>query len=321
MTGNIETENIRFTEKPVLSVETATPVCSVALRLPDGTVHELRSEGKGVHSEQTFVYIDRLLAREKLAVNDLGAVIISAGPGSYTGLRVASSAVKGLLFQTEVPLYACQTLGAIALGAMYAARGMHDAYATSVIRPEFAIQPTSTIQLTSTIRSTPASRHTPDPRHKSAIRKSDAEPGADESLSGSSFVPEDRSAVPADGTMRLSGCDAVIDARRNHLYHQSWRFLGDGLEPESEVQVRELEEILEWWKSGRLVVGTGLERLKEIASDVAGRSEKMSVLPYQNLISASNILTFPDRCSGARMGHLIKKVAPEHFEPYYYTGL
>ncbi len=291
MDGNTDTENVQFTEKPVLSVETATPVCSVALRLPDGTVHQLRAEGKGVHSEQTFVFIDRLLAREKLAVNELGAVIVSAGPGSYTGLRVASSAVKGLLFQTVIPLYACRTLGAIALGAMLATPATHKMPATH------------------------AADTTP------SMRKSNAGRGADELSSGESRIPESRGAVPGDGPLSVAGCDAVIDARRNHLYHQSWKFLEDGLEPESDVQVRELEEILERWKSGRLVVGTGVERLKAMAPDVTGSSANISVLPLKDVVSASNILAVLGRYSGAQLHNLIKKVAPEHFEPYYYTGL
>ncbi len=276
MAGNTETEIVRLTEKPVLSIETATPICSVALRLPDGRVDEMRAEGKGVHSEQTFVFTDRLLAREKLAVNDLGAVIVSAGPGSYTGLRVASSAVKGLLFQTDVPLYACRTLGAIALGAMFASQ---------------------------------------------AMRKSVVGPGTGDSSTGASYLPEDRSALPIDGLLHMSGCDAVIDARRNHLYHQSWKFLEDGLEPESDVEVRELEDILERWKQGRLVAGSGVERMKKIAPDAPGSGGGMPVLLSLDVVSASNILEVLGRFSGARMRNLIKKVAPDHFEPYYYTGL
>lgn len=291
MDGNTDTENVPITEKPVLSVETATPVCSVALRLPDGTVHELRAEGKGVHSELTFVYIDRLLAREKLAVNDLGAVIVSAGPGSYTGLRVASSAVKGLLFQTDVPLYACQTLGAIALGAM------------------FALHETHAMPTTHTKHTTPA------------MRKSDAGPGVDELSSEASRILKNRGTDPGDGSRHMSGCDAVIDARRNHLYHQSWKFLENGLEPESDVEVRELEEVLERWKSGRLVVGTGVERLEKIVFDVPGNWANMPVFSSQNVVGASNILVALGRYSEGQVCSLIKKVAPEHFEPYYYTGL
>ncbi len=245
MDSNTNRMDADILTKPVLSIETATPVCSVALRLADGSIQELRAEGKGVHSEQTFVFIERLLAREKLAVADLGGVIVSAGPGSYTGLRVASSAVKGLLFQTHVPLYACQTLGAIALGVWQEA-----------------------------------------------------------GLPGS-----------------FPGCDTVIDARRNHLYHQSWRFREDGVEPESDVTVRELEEVMERWESGRIVAGTGMERLKKTEAGVAGKVEKPRELPVSKVVGAAHILSALGRSSGEPAQKLIKKVAPEHFEPYYYTGL
>lgn len=253
MDGNTDQMDADFLTKPVLSIETATPICSVALRLPDGSIHELRAEGKGVHSEQTFVFTEHLLAREKLAVTDLGGIIVSAGPGSYTGLRVASSAVKGLLFQTDVPLYAFQTLGGIALGAWQEAGG--------------------------------------------------AGTGAG----------------PGSGTG--AGCDTVIDARRNHLYHQSWKFLEDGVEAESEVTVKELEEVMERWQSGRVVTGTGLERLKTIAPGSSEIAQKLQELPVSNVVSATHILSALGRGSGEQAQKLIKKVAPEHFEPYYYTGL
>ncbi len=239
--------------KPILSLETATPVCSVALRLPDGTVREMRDEGKGVHSELTFVFIDHLLRQERLEVTDLGAVIVSAGPGSFTGLRVASSAVKGLLFGTPVALYACHTLGAFALGA----RGW--------------------------------------------VREQ-VNRASDSGQRGSIF----------------SGCEAVIDARRNHLYHQSWKFSKTGVEPVSEVTVRELEEVLEIWKSGRLLAGTGAERLMQLEGvDIP---PDLPVLPVTAVVDAAHILQIISSLSKKNAELLIKKVAPEHFEPYYYSG-
>lgn len=93
----------------VLSIETATPVCSVALRV-GRNVTERRAEGVGIHSEVLFRHIQLLLQDAGLAVADLDGIALSVGPGSYTGLRIGAAAVKGLLFGTDIPVYACDTL-------------------------------------------------------------------------------------------------------------------------------------------------------------------------------------------------------------------
>lgn len=101
----------------ILSIETATSVCSVALRTKGSAPEELRQNGTGIHSEMVFVFADELLRKKGLKLTELDAIILSAGPGSYTGLRVGSSAVKGMIFGSEVSFYATDTLAGIALGA------------------------------------------------------------------------------------------------------------------------------------------------------------------------------------------------------------
>jgi len=104
--------------RSVLAIETATPVCSVALRKPDGRIVEKRIEGTGVHSEKTFIFIRELLGTAGLAAADLDAVLFSNGPGSYTGLRIGAAAVKGLLFGTDIPLFLFPTLLSYAAGVL-----------------------------------------------------------------------------------------------------------------------------------------------------------------------------------------------------------
>ncbi len=94
----------------ILAIETSTPVCSVALGKGRRSVIEKRMEGKAVHSERTFEFIKVLLERHSLKVNDLDVVLYSNGPGSYTGLRIGASAIKGLLFRQQVPFYTLPTL-------------------------------------------------------------------------------------------------------------------------------------------------------------------------------------------------------------------
>lgn len=93
----------------LLSIETATPVCSVALRV-GRNVTERRAEGVGIHSEVLFRHIQILLTDAGLRPTELEGVVLSVGPGSYTGLRIGAAAVKGLLFETDVPVYATDTL-------------------------------------------------------------------------------------------------------------------------------------------------------------------------------------------------------------------
>lgn len=99
----------------ILAIETSTPVCSVALGKGRRSVIEKRMEGRSVHSERTFEFIKELLDRHSLKVGDLDAVLFSNGPGSYTGLRIGASAIKGLLFQQDVPLYTLPTLLSFAI--------------------------------------------------------------------------------------------------------------------------------------------------------------------------------------------------------------
>lgn len=107
--------------KPVLALETSTPICSVVLH--DGSQLRQRSAaGPGVHSVKVFEFVQELLDETGIGIEELSALLVSTGPGSYTGLRIASSAAKGLLFGTSVPLIAVQTLAGIAAGQVGAAK-------------------------------------------------------------------------------------------------------------------------------------------------------------------------------------------------------
>lgn len=102
----------------ILAIETATNVCSVALKTDEGEPGEKRIVGGGVHSEKLFQFIESFKEEGVLDFDRLEVVLISAGPGSYTGLRIGASAVKGLLFQSDIPLYAIDTLAGFARSAL-----------------------------------------------------------------------------------------------------------------------------------------------------------------------------------------------------------
>jgi tRNA threonylcarbamoyl adenosine modification protein YeaZ len=99
----------------ILALETATNVCSVALKDKNGVVDERRTEKRGTHSEQLFLYIKELQDEHSFQIKDLDVILVSEGPGSYTGLRISASAVKGLLFDTGVPLIGINTLASFAM--------------------------------------------------------------------------------------------------------------------------------------------------------------------------------------------------------------
>ena len=100
----------------LLSLETSSPVCSVALhRLEDGSLigqSELRLDKS--HSTHLTVLIEQLLENTGHQLADLAALGLSDGPGSYTGLRIGAAAAKGLCFALDIPLVAVSTLKALA---------------------------------------------------------------------------------------------------------------------------------------------------------------------------------------------------------------
>ena len=103
----------------VLAIETTTAICSVALKLNGAEEpEEMRSSERSHHSENLFRFTSKLLEQNDLSINELDAVVVSSGPGSYTGLRIAASGVKGLLFETGVSLYAVNTLASFAVGGL-----------------------------------------------------------------------------------------------------------------------------------------------------------------------------------------------------------
>ncbi|MCQ2606879.1 MAG: tRNA (adenosine(37)-N6)-threonylcarbamoyltransferase complex dimerization subunit type 1 TsaB [Bacteroidales bacterium] len=101
--------------KRILSIETATGVCSVAIH-EDGKCVALREiKEANAHSEKLTVLIEELLQENSLQVKDCDAVAVSIGPGSYTGLRIGASVAKGLCYACSLPVITVDTLQALAL--------------------------------------------------------------------------------------------------------------------------------------------------------------------------------------------------------------
>ena len=102
----------------ILSLETGTEVCSVGLAR-DGQLLSLRESNDGRnHARLLGVYIQELLEEMEVEPEELDAVAVGMGPGSYTGLRVGVSMAKGLCYGLAIPLIAVNSLQALAQVAL-----------------------------------------------------------------------------------------------------------------------------------------------------------------------------------------------------------
>lgn len=100
----------------LLALETSSPVCGVALtRLPTAEVvaqAELRIDKS--HASHLLPLVEQVLRLSGNSLADVAAVALSAGPGSYTGLRIGAATAKGLCAALGVPLVAVSTLRVLA---------------------------------------------------------------------------------------------------------------------------------------------------------------------------------------------------------------
>ena len=98
----------------ILSIETSTSVCSVAVHLEGVLVSLFEINESGAHAEQLMGLIENVLDGAGISYSKLDAIAVSEGPGSYTGLRIGVSTAKGLAFGLSKPLIAVNTLQALA---------------------------------------------------------------------------------------------------------------------------------------------------------------------------------------------------------------
>jgi tRNA threonylcarbamoyladenosine biosynthesis protein TsaB len=97
----------------LLAIETATEACSAAL-LIDHEVslrYEIKPRG---HSELILTMMDELLAEAGIEAKQLDAMAFGRGPGSFTGVRIATGVIQGAAFAAEVPVVPVSTLAALA---------------------------------------------------------------------------------------------------------------------------------------------------------------------------------------------------------------
>jgi tRNA threonylcarbamoyladenosine biosynthesis protein TsaB len=100
--------------KYILSMDTSTTVCSVALHGDGQLVGQSSLYFEKSHSGQLGPMIEQLVRAADLELRQLSAVALSSGPGSYTGLRIGTSMAKGICYSLGLPLIAVPTLEAMA---------------------------------------------------------------------------------------------------------------------------------------------------------------------------------------------------------------
>jgi len=98
----------------ILSIETSSQLCSVALHDQGKLIAASQSEEEGAHAKQLTLLIEEVAKKAATNLSSLVGIAISIGPGSYTGLRIGLATAKGLCFGLDKPLIAIPTLKILA---------------------------------------------------------------------------------------------------------------------------------------------------------------------------------------------------------------
>ncbi len=101
----------------ILHLETATEVCSICISNGENILALVENQEGYIHSAQITLMIESAMKEANINFSNLDAVSLSQGPGSYTSLRVGTSAAKAICYAWDIPLIAVDTLGSLALAA------------------------------------------------------------------------------------------------------------------------------------------------------------------------------------------------------------
>lgn len=97
----------------ILAIDTATEACSVALQ-HDNAVYSRFEICPQQHSQRVLPMIDEVLSEAGLTLSDLDLLAFGRGPGSFTGVRIATGVIQGLALGTQLPVAGISTLAAMA---------------------------------------------------------------------------------------------------------------------------------------------------------------------------------------------------------------
>ena len=98
----------------LLSIDTSSDVCSVAILEDDNLIKELNITDSKTHSENLMPLVDKLFKETGLQLSDMGAIACSIGPGSFTGIRIGIATVKAMAEVFNLPVIGVTSLETLA---------------------------------------------------------------------------------------------------------------------------------------------------------------------------------------------------------------
>ncbi len=102
----------------ILAVDTSATAASVAIADENKIIGAFSINTALTHSQTLIPMIDNLLDKTGLGTNDIDAIAVNAGPGSFTGVRIGVAAVKGLAFNRNLPCISVSTLHSMAFNML-----------------------------------------------------------------------------------------------------------------------------------------------------------------------------------------------------------
>ena len=101
----------------ILSIETATDWCGIALFIDGECKEKIQKKIPKKHSEKLPIFYSEVILNSRFDDNELDAIAVSIGPGSFTGLRIGLGFAKGLAFSKSIPIIPVPTLDIIAMSS------------------------------------------------------------------------------------------------------------------------------------------------------------------------------------------------------------
>ena len=98
------------TQAALLTIETSTSACSVALRVRSGQAYTRMQVGNNVHSKVVLPMVESVLNDAEIGIRELDAIGVSMGPGSFTGLRIGIGVAQGLAYGANLPIFGYSSL-------------------------------------------------------------------------------------------------------------------------------------------------------------------------------------------------------------------
>jgi tRNA threonylcarbamoyladenosine biosynthesis protein TsaB len=102
----------------ILNIDTATETAQVNFARDGIVLQSLQNTSQKDHASFVQVAIQQIMQSAAITINDVDAIAVTAGPGSYTGLRVGMSSAKGLCYALNKPLIALNTLEVLTVAAI-----------------------------------------------------------------------------------------------------------------------------------------------------------------------------------------------------------